>query len=268
MRNQKRNIILVHESGLTGLQVKRMRIGRFQRGNETFYGEVKGGLVVAHRGLFDDTYPLTELKLLPPTRPSKIICLALNYKEHADELNLRVPEEPLIFLKPPSAMIAYNEKIIYPRGVKHLDCEAELAVVIGKRCKKISAEKADDVILGYTCLNDVTARDMQRIDGQWTRAKGFDTFAPIGPYIVTDIDPHNLEIQTRINNRVKQSSNTKNMVFTIPEIIEFVSNIMTLERGDVIATGTPAGMGELFDKDTIEIEIEEIGILKNRVIKE
>jgi len=245
-----------------------MRIGHFQHGDETFYGEVRGGLVTAHRGLYDDTYPLTELKLLPPTKPSKIVCLALNYPDHADELNLRTPEEPLIFLKPPSAMIAYNDKIIYPKNVKRLDCEAELAVVIGKRCKKISAQKADDIILGYTCINDVTARDMQRIDGQWTRAKGFDTFAPIGPYIVTNINPHNLKIQTRINNKTKQNSNTKNMIFTIPEIIEFISNTMTLERGDVIATGTPAGIGELFDKDTVEIEIEHIGILKNTVIKE
>lgn len=245
-----------------------MIIGHFQHGEETFYGEVKGCLVNVHRGLYDDTYNLSQLKLLPPTKPSKIICLGLNYKDHAEELNLETPEKPLIFLKPPSAMITYNDKIIYPKTVKRLDYEAELAVVIGKRCKSISAKKADDVILGYTCFNDVTARDLQRIDGQWTRAKGYDTFAPTGPYIVTDIDPHNLRIQTRVNGETKQDSNTRNMIFPIPKVIEFISSIMTLEKGDIIATGTPAGVGELFDKDVIEIEIEKIGVLRNTVMKE
>ena len=245
-----------------------MIIGHFRYGEKTFYANVKGCTACTTRGLCEDTYNLSQLTVLPPTKPSKIVCLGLNYQDHAEEVNMETPEKPLIFLKPPSAMIAHNDKIIYPGTVKQLDYEAELAVIIGKRCKNIKVKKADDVIFGYTCFNDITARDFQRVDGQWTRAKGYDTFAPIGPYIVTDIDPHNLSIKTRVNGKVKQDSNTRNMIFSIPEVIEFISNIMTLEKGDVIATGTPAGVGELFDRDQIEVEIEHVGILKNTVIKE
>lgn len=244
-------------------------IGRFNYDGKIFYGSVSGERVVVNRGIYCDTYQLSDLQLLPPTQPSKIICVGLNYIDHAKELGLPVPENPIIFLKPPSALLVHLGNIIYPDTVKQVDYEAELAVVINKRCRNVRAENADDVIMGYTCFNDVTARDLQKKDIQWTRAKSFDTFAPLGPYIIEPaLDSNDLDIKTRVNGELRQNSNTSNFIFNIPKIIEFISGIMTLEEGDVISTGTPPGVGELSVGDEVEVEIENIGILKNQVVKQ
>jgi 2-keto-4-pentenoate hydratase/2-oxohepta-3-ene-1,7-dioic acid hydratase in catechol pathway len=195
--------------------------------------------------------------------------VGLNYVDHARELDMELPRYPIIFLKPPSAIIGHGEMIIYPPESRHVDYEAELAVVIGKQCRNVPATYADDVILGYTCFNDVTARDIQQEDGQWTRAKSFDTFAPLGPFVVSpeNVDISNAHIRSRVNGQLKQDSSVNNMIFDIPALIEFISHIMTLEMGDVIATGTPAGVGQLYPGDKVEIEIEGVGTLENKVIK-
>ena len=243
-------------------------IGRFKNCDEPFYGEVNGTRVTAKGDCGGKAFELSELEVLPPTDPSKIICVGLNYYDHAKELNMETPDKPLIFMKPPSAVIGHCDKIIYPKTSHQVDYEAELAVVIGKRCRNITADRANDVIAGYTCFNDVTARDFQRQDGQWTRAKSFDTFAPFGPYIASpeEFDPKNAPIKSRINGELKQDSNTSDLIFDIPTLIEFISGIMTLELGDIIATGTPAGVGELHREDVVEIEIKGIGILRNEVV--
>lgn len=205
---------------------------------------------------------MEDIKSLNPT---KIICVGLNYIDHAKELNMEIPKEPIIFLKPTSAIIYNNDTIVRPKISKRVDYEVELAIVIGKECKNVKKEDAMDCIMGYTILNDVTARDLQENDGQWIRAKSFDTFCPIGPKIVSDLDPHNLDIQLRLNGEVKQKSNTKNMIFKVDELVEFVSSIMTLYPGDIISTGTPPGVGQLEKGDIVEAEIEGIGVLKNHV---
>ena len=201
-------------------------------------------------------------------KPSKIVCVGLNYIDHAKELNMRIPDEPIIFLKPSSSVIFNNEKIKYPKMSKQVDYEAELAVVIGKKCKNISEKNSKKYILGYTCLNDVTARDLQKKDEQWTRAKSFDTFCPLGPHIVSGINPDNLKIELFLNGKLKQSSNTKNLIFKIGKLVSFISKIMTLEKYDVIATGTPVGVGPVKIGDKIEVKIEKIGTLTNCVIPE
>ncbi|MFH1398185.1 MAG: fumarylacetoacetate hydrolase family protein [Candidatus Omnitrophota bacterium] len=208
---------------------------------------------------------LSQVKLLAPAEPSKIILVGLNYKDHARELKMKLPAEPVIFLKPPTALIGPGETIIYPKGVKRLDFEAELALVIKKIARNIALQKASEYILGYTCLNDVTARDLQKKDIQWSRAKSFDTFSPLGPWLETGIDPGHLEIKSFLNNRLKQHSNTRNFIFSAPEIVSYVSRVMTLLPGDVISTGTPAGVGPMLVGDMIEIDIEGIGVLRNTV---
>jgi 2-keto-4-pentenoate hydratase/2-oxohepta-3-ene-1,7-dioic acid hydratase in catechol pathway len=207
---------------------------------------------------------MEDVELLAPCYPSKIVCVGLNYVEHAKELKMKLPEEPILFLKPPSAVIGPGTEIIVPKSSERVDYEGELGVVIGKRCKAIAADEAKKHILGYTCFNDVTARDLQQKDGQWTRAKSFDTFAPFGPWIAS-IDPSDADIKTRVNGQIRQSSNTADLIFGVPSLIEFISNVMTLEPGDVIATGTPPGVGRLEKGDVVEVEIEGIGVLKNRV---
>lgn len=210
--------------------------------------------------------PITIKRILPPSLPTKIVALGLNYHDHAAELGLEIPREPLLFLKPPSSVIGPYDEIIYPPQSSQVDYEAELAVVVGKRCSKVRPEQAQDYILGYTCFNDVTARDLQYKDWQWTRAKSFDTFAPFGPWIETAIeDPHKLAISLSVNGVIKQSSNTSNLIFNIYDLISYISNIMTLEKGDVIATGTPRGIGPLQREDTVRVTIEGIGVLENRV---
>ncbi len=235
-------------------------IVRFKKDGIVHEGSVSEGSIISGGSL----YLLEEVELLAPSQPSKIICVGLNYIEHARELNMQLPEEPILFIKPPSAAIGSGEKIIYPIYSRQVDYEGELAVVIAKRSKDISAQIAWKYILGYTCFNDVTARDLQARDGQWTRAKSFDTFAPFGPWIA-NIDPSEVDIQTRVNGKAKQDSNTSDLIFGIPKLIEFISHIMTLEPGDVIATGTPPGVGPLKKGDVVEIEIEGIGTLRNTV---
>lgn len=238
----------------------------------------KGGTVVTFaalegggfRACDPDTCTMGEKieieRFLAPVQPSKIIAVGLNYRDHAREMGLDLPGEPILFMKPSTAVIGPFEEIRYPSQSSRVDYEAELAVVIGTACRNIRASRAKDCILGYTCLNDVTARDLQAKDGQWTRAKSFDTFAPIGPWIATDIeDPHALSITARLNGEVKQSSNTSNLIFSVFELVEFISSVMTLKPGDVIATGTPSGVGPMLPGDEIAIEIEGIGVLSNRV---
>ncbi len=211
-------------------------------------------------------YLLDDIKILPPVSPSKVVAVGLNYKDHAAELNMGIPDEPIIFIKPPTTVIGHEDHIIYPTTQSaNVHYEAELAIVISKKAEKVSEEDALDYVLGYTILNDVTARDLQEKDGQWTRSKSFNTFCPLGPWIETDINPHDRNISLRVNGDLKQDSNTENLIFSVENIISFISNIMTLNPGDVIATGTPPGVGSLQVGDTVEVEIEGIGILKNVV---
>ena len=211
---------------------------------------------------------LADIKILPPCRPSKIIALGLNYRDHAREFNLELPSEPLIFMKPPSAVIAANEKIMVPAMSRQVDYEAELAVVIGRTCRNVSRDEAFAYILGYVCLNDVTARDLQTKDGQWTRAKSFDTFCPIGPCLVTEIDSGDLAVQSFLNGELRQSSRTSQLIFSVPELVGFISRVMTLYPGDIISTGTPSGVGPMKAGDTIEIRVEKVGRLINTVAAE
>lgn len=199
-------------------------------------------------------------------RPSKIIGIGQNYRAHAAEMGKPVPEEPVMFLKPPSAVIADGMPIERPEGYAKVEYEGELGVVIGKRVRRVSREHALDHVQGYVCVNDVTVRELQKKDGQWTRAKGFDTFCPIGPRVVAGLDPAQLRITTRVNGVVKQDSPTSDMIFDVPTLIAFVSEHMTLEVGDVISTGTPSGVGPLQPGDVVEIEITGIGVLRNPVI--
>lgn len=198
--------------------------------------------------------------------PSKIVCIGRNYLDHARELGNDAPSEPLIFLKPPSALVAAGAAIVLPAVSERVDYEGELALVIGRRCKDVAEADAMGVIGGYTVLNDVTARDLQKKDGQWTRAKGFDTFAPCGPAVVRDLDPRDLELKTLLNGQVVQHGRTSQLIFPIPRLIAYVTAIMTLEAGDLISTGTPAGVGPMKDGDVVEVWIEGIGSLKNPVV--
>ncbi len=238
-------------------------IGRFRHKHLVFTGEVVDDTV--HSMIGGREYRLEDVKVMPPSTPTKIVCVGVNYAEHAKELNERTSDEPIIFLKPPSSLLAHGDDIIYPGQSKRVDYEAELAVVIGRRTRHVTADKAKNHILGYTCFNDVTARDLQRKDVQWTRAKSFDTFSPVGPFIATDIDPKNLKITSRLNGQVKQSSSTSDMIFDVYRLVEFISGVMTLETGDIIATGTPPGVGPMNVGDTIEVEVEGIGTLMNKV---
>ncbi len=201
-----------------------------------------------------------------PFQPSKIIGIGVNYRAHAIEMGKGLPEEPLMFLKPPSALIRDGEPIHRPPGYERVDFEGELGVIIKTRTSRISRDRALDVVLGYTCVNDVTVRDLQKKDGQWARAKGFDTFCPTGPRVVAGLDPTKLAIATRVNGVTKQQSTTADMVFDVATLIAFVSQYMTLEPGDLISTGTPAGIGNLVPGDVVEVEIEGIGVLKSPVI--
>lgn len=211
----------------------------------------------------DVTDNLEDVKVLTPTNPSKIICVGLNYKDHAEELEMDLPKEPLLFMKPSTSIISYNESIIYPDATHKLDYEGELGIVILNTTS--SNNFNNDCIAGYTIINDVTARDLQEKDGQWTRSKSFDTFCPCGPIVSTNIDESNLNIKTEVNNTIKQNSNTRNMIFSPLDLVKYISNIMTLNPGDMIATGTPPGVGHLQKGDEVVITIEDIGSLKNIV---
>lgn len=206
------------------------------------------------------------MKLLEPIRPSKIVCVGRNYREHAAELGNKMPDEPLLFLKAPSAIIYSDDEIVLPGASQQVEHEGELGVVIGRIARNIpSGEDPLSYVLGYTCVNDVTARDLQRKDVQFTRGKSFDTFCPVGPWIETDIDPGNVTVQTRLNGEVKQKGNTADMAFPVAFLIRYISEIMTLYPGDLIATGTPAGVSKMKPGDIVEVEVEGIGILQNRV---
>jgi 2-keto-4-pentenoate hydratase/2-oxohepta-3-ene-1,7-dioic acid hydratase in catechol pathway len=210
--------------------------------------------------------PISEIKFLPPVAPSKIVCVGRNYREHAAELGNKMPEEPLLFLKAPSAVIGSGDCIELPSHSKQVEHEGELGVVMGRRAHKLTSDEDPlSYVFGYTCVNDVTARDLQRKDVQFTRGKSFDTFCPVGPFIVDNLDPLNLVVTTRVNDTVKQKGHTADMAFSVPFLIRYIADIMTLYPGDLIATGTPAGVSAMRDGDTVEVEIEGIGVLRNPV---
>lgn len=213
-------------------------------------------------------YRLDEVRLLAPVTPSKIACVGRNYAEHAAELGNDVPPEPLIFLKPPSSVIGPGEEVVYPAISERVDHEGELAVVIGRRCRNASEQDALSYVFGYTVANDVTARDLQKKDGQWTRGKGFDTFAPVGPWIDTTFDPADRAVRCLVNGEVRQQSTTALMIYSIPRIIAHTSRFMTLEPGDLIMTGTPSGVGPVRPGDVMTVEVEGLGSLSNRVVAE
>jgi len=214
----------------------------------------------------DKSLKLSDVKLLAPVIPrSKVVCIGKNYADHAAEMGSVVPTEPIIFIKPNTSVIGPNETIIWPSMSERVDHEVELAIVIGRICKEVPAAKARDVIYGYTIANDVTARDLQKKDGQWSRAKGFDTFCPLGPWIQTEFVPKDQKITATLNGEIKQSSVLSEMIFKIPQIIEFVTNVMTLLPGDVILTGTPAGIGPMPAGASISVAIEGLGTLTNKV---
>lgn len=211
-------------------------------------------------------FAVDEVSLLAPVVPSKIVCVGRNYREHAAELGNKMPDEPLLFLKAPSAVIGSDEQIVLPAASQQVEHEGELGVVIGRHARKISSsEDPLSYVFGYTCVNDVTARDLQRKDVQFTRGKSFDTFCPVGPWIETDIDPSNVAVETRLNGEVKQKGNTADMAFPVTFLIRYISEIMTLYPGDLIATGTPAGVSRMKPGDTVEVEVQGIGVLRNDV---
>jgi 2-keto-4-pentenoate hydratase/2-oxohepta-3-ene-1,7-dioic acid hydratase in catechol pathway len=217
-----------------------------------------------------DQLALAEAKLLAPVRPSKIVCVGRNYREHAAELGNEVPAEPLLFFKPPSSLLAPGDTIRRPKLSQRVDFEGELAAVIAKKCYKLPAdEDTRPYILGYTCLNDVTARDLQNKDGQWTRAKGFDTFCPVGPLVSDEINPWaGVDIETRVNGDIRQQGNTKEFIFDLGVIIRYISQAMTLVPGDLIATGTPKGVGPVVAGDVVEVTVKGVGTLRNPVADE
>jgi 2-keto-4-pentenoate hydratase/2-oxohepta-3-ene-1,7-dioic acid hydratase in catechol pathway len=227
-------------------------------------GEISGNVFGRYRRKEAET-PLADVRLLAPTQPSKILCVGRNYVEHAKELGNEVPKVPLIFMKPPSSIIANGGTILMPPQSAQVEHEAELVVVIGKRGRNITGENAKKHIFGYTIGNDVTARDLQKIDDQWTRAKGFDTFCSFGPWIDTDFDPADAVVTCRVNGQMRQMASTRDMVFNVGTLIAYISSVMTLEPGDLIFTGTPAGVGELKSGDEVIVEIEGLGVLKNPV---
>jgi 2-keto-4-pentenoate hydratase/2-oxohepta-3-ene-1,7-dioic acid hydratase in catechol pathway len=252
-----------------------MKIYRFAHRKKILYGVLKGeslhpisGSIFGELRAEEKGFPISRVTLLPPVEPTKIVGVGRNYREHSREMGKPVPEEPLLFLKPTSALIGPNEAILYPEVSQRVDFEGELAVVIKKEARRLAAE-ADigEFVLGYTCFNDVTARDLQMKDVQFTRAKSFDTFASIGPCIAVGIDTSRLRIKTFLNGKLRQSESTRNMVFPIPFLVRYVSHIMTLYPGDVITTGTPDGVGPMSPGDRVDIQIESIGTLSNIVRK-
>lgn len=256
-----------------------LRIVRCLAKNKIKFGILKDNSVHSLRGnpftrfkssdksfdLDGNIYKLDDVRLLAPCLPSKIVCLGLNYRKHAEETKMSIPSVPLIFLKPSTAVIGPNDKIILPYDSKRVDYEGELAVVIGKKAKGIPEDKAVDYVLGYTCFNDVSERHIQEEDGQWTRAKGYDTFAPLGSWIETDVDPSDLKLETYLNGEIRQRASTSDLIFGVPTLVSFISSIMTLLPGDVIATGTPSGIGLMSPGDIVEVSIEKVGTLRNSV---
>lgn len=249
-----------------------MKFVRFLRNRQVLYGILKDRVVRAVHGdpfagfqPTDAHVPLAEVRLLAPCVPSKIVAVGVNYRAHAAEFGKDLPKEPLLFLKPSTAVLDPGEAIRLPAASSRVDFEAELAVVIRRVTAGITPEQASDAILGYTCFNDVTARDLQKRDDQWTRAKSFDTFAPFGPCIETEIEPSRLRVESYLNGNRMQSASTEDLIFKVRDLVAYISNVMTLLPGDLIATGTPAGVGPMKPGDSIEIVIEGIGRLTNKV---
>ena len=244
-----------------------MKIIRYSLNHNTSPWATDSDPDVRH-GDFDELPP--GARLLPPCSPTKIVCVGRNYAEHVKEMGNEIPAEPTIFLKPPSALIASGDAIVYPRLTERLDYEGELGVVIGRRARRVKSADAAAYILGYTPVNDVTARDLQRKDGQWTRGKGFDTFCPVGPYIVPrdEVDLNALRVRTFVDGEKKQDAAITEMIFSVNDIIAYISAFLTLEPGDLIATGTPSGVGPLQPGSRVRVEIEGVGVLENTVILE
>jgi len=258
-----------------------MKYCRFQHSGRTQFGLVEsaaGNEVII--GIISDPFasgeqrptkisaiPIGEAVLLAPVQPSKIVCVGRNYREHAAELGHEVPKEPLIFLKPPSALLDPGQKIVRPRISARVDHEGELGIVVGKNCRNLREdEDVRDYIRGYTCVNDVTARDLQNKDGQWTRAKGFDTFCPVGPVVSDEIDPWaGVGVETRVNGNIRQQGNTRDFIFALDVVIRHIAQVMTLLPGDLIATGTPSGVGPLVASDVVEVTVQGVGTLRNAV---
>jgi 2-keto-4-pentenoate hydratase/2-oxohepta-3-ene-1,7-dioic acid hydratase in catechol pathway len=250
-----------------------VKLVRFRHDARIRTGVLEGDAIRVLSGtFFENPIPtggevgVSEVRLLAPVIPSKVVAVGRNYLEHARELGNEVPEEPLIFLKPSTAVIGPGDPVPLPPESSRVDHEAELAVVIGRLCRRVSQEEAPKFVLGYTCGNDVTARDLQEKDGQWTRAKGFDGFCPLGPWVETELDPSDLEVACRVNGEVRQAGRTSAMAFPPAVLVSHVSQVMTLLPGDVILTGTPAGIGPLSDGDEVEVEVEGIGVLANPVV--
>ena len=250
-----------------------MKYVRIQQGERARWGVLKGETVFTlekdpYEGVsYDgDSVSLADCSLLAPCEPTKIILVGKNYYDHAVEMNEGVPEYPILFMKGPNAVNRPDGEIHTPDFVKRLDYEGELAIVIGKRAKNLTLENAREYILGFTCLNDVTARDVQKGDGQWTRGKAMDGFAPIGPWITDETDGEDLKLETRLNGKTVQSSQTSMLMTKIPEMLAFITASMTLEPGDGVSTGTPAGIGPMQSGDVVEVEIESVGILRNHVV--
>ncbi len=266
-----------------------MRIARFAKGDGVAYGVVEGAggqsqtetIAELHGHPFGvdpsgvrftgQRYPLAEVRLLAPVLPSKVVAVGRNYAGHVREMRKLYADdqaaEPVLFLKPSTSVTGHGDRIAYPvKLTDRVDYEGELAVIIGRLCRDVPKERAEDVVFGYTCANDVTARDLQLKDGQWTRAKGFDTFCPLGPWMETGTDPSDLGITTRVNGDVKQHARTSELLWDVPSLIEYVSSVMTLLPGDVLLTGTPEGVGPLTDGDEVSVTIESIGTLTNKVV--
>ncbi|GAC1611779.1 MAG: fumarylacetoacetate hydrolase family protein [Mycobacteriales bacterium] len=256
-----------------------MRIARFSAAGDVAFGVVQGpgddpaDLVVAVAAghpfaplqLTGETLPLSAVKLLAPVLPSKVVCVGRNYADHAAEMGGAAPAEPVVFLKPSTAVIGPGDAIALPRNSERVDHEAELAVVIGRLCRDVPRERAHDVILGYTCANDVTARDHQRQDGQWTRGKGHDTFCPLGPWVETEL-PADVAIRCTVDGELRQDARTSALLHDVATVVEWISAIMTLLPGDVILTGTPAGVGPLRPGSSVSVSVEGLGTLSNPVV--
>jgi len=253
-----------------------MKIIQYRNGQTVSHGILKGRTVLHVEGSIFSDFRVNEtagcdreaVTLLAPVYPSKVIAVGLNYRDHAEEVGAPIPDEPILFIKPSTAVIGPEEPIVHPAACTRMDYEAEIALVVKREAYRIKEEDAYSFILGYTCLNDVTARDLQTKDGQWTRSKSFNTFCPIGPVVETELDPQGVKVEARLNGETRQSSNTKHFIFPIFRLFSFVSSIMTLLPGDVITTGTPSGIGAMKPGDTVEIEVEGVGVLRNPVVAE
>jgi 2-keto-4-pentenoate hydratase/2-oxohepta-3-ene-1,7-dioic acid hydratase in catechol pathway len=250
-----------------------VRIARFTFADEVDFGVVEDDEIAQITGHpfapFTFTgyrYPIADVRLLAPIIPSKVVAVGKNYADHAKEMGGEAPEAPVLFLKPSTAVVGDGDAVQYPPSSERVDYEGELAVVMGRLCRDVPPERALDAVLGYTCANDVTARDQQATDGQWSRAKGYDTFCPLGPWISTNIDPSALELTTTVNGEVRQRAGTGDMVHDVPTLISYISRVMTLLPGDVVLTGTPAGVGPLQVGDEVAVTIASIGTLTNRVV--